>query len=83
MVALIARGSEVISDLLDVFFFPSSGQIHWPIATQRKTECILSGKDTNVSISSVHNYIIMLLHVITCNYTPLRPFTELSFFHSM
>ena len=24
-------------------------QIHWPVASQRKTECILSGKDTNVS----------------------------------
>lgn len=25
-------------------------QIHWPVASQRKTECVLSGKDTNVSI---------------------------------
>jgi len=24
-------------------------QIHWPVSLQRKTECILSGKDTNVS----------------------------------
>lgn len=28
-------------------------QIHWPVASQRKTECILSGKDTNVSKSLV------------------------------
>ncbi len=24
-------------------------QIHWPVSPQRKTECVLSGKDTNVS----------------------------------
>ncbi|KTF83334.1 hypothetical protein cypCar_00016550 [Cyprinus carpio] len=23
--------------------------IHWPVSPQRKTECVLSGKDTNVS----------------------------------
>lgn len=28
----------------------SPRQIHWPVAPQRKTECVLSGKDTNVSI---------------------------------
>lgn len=26
-------------------------QIHWPVAPQRKNECVLSGKDTNVSVS--------------------------------
>ncbi|KAK1158532.1 semaphorin-3F-like isoform X1 [Acipenser oxyrinchus oxyrinchus] len=25
--------------------------IHWPVSEQRRDECVLSGKDTNVSIS--------------------------------
>lgn len=42
------KGAAYVCSLTTLgFFFPC--QIHWPVASQRKTECILSGKDTNVS----------------------------------
>lgn len=43
----------VTGDLDDqrLFIYLSlSHQIHWPVAPQRRTECVLSGKDINVRI---------------------------------
>ena len=48
-----------------ILYSLSPHQIHWPVAPQRKTECVLSGKDTNVSSDVNSVCALQLLHCDT------------------